>query len=53
MRSAVPEGASILLAWCSSMISAESKNRAASAANRIIKIAPMEKLGAISTRTSG
>ena len=53
VRSAVPEGASILFAWCSSMISAESKKRAAWAANRIIKIAPMEKLGAMSTRTSG
>ena len=35
------------------MISADSKNRAAWAANRIISTAPTEKLDAISTRTEG
>ena len=35
------------------MTSAESKNRAASAANRIIKMAPTEKFGTTRTRTSG
>ena len=47
MRSAVPDGASILFAWCSSMISADSKKRAAWAAKRIISTAPTEKFGAI------
>src|SRR5581483_6698413 len=51
VRKAVPDGASILAAWCSSMTSADSKNRAASAANRIMRIAPMEKFGTTSTRT--
>ncbi len=53
VRSAVPDGASILFAWCSSMISAESKNRAAWAAKRIISTAPTEKFGAMSTRPPG
>ena len=35
------------------MISADSKKRAACAANRIISTAPTEKLAAISTRTEG
>ena len=34
---AVPDGASIFWSWCSSMISAVSKNGAASSANRIIE----------------
>src|SRR5689334_5842261 len=50
---AVPDGASTLFAWCSSIISADSKNLAACAANRIIRTAPTEKFGAIMTRTSG
>ena len=49
----MPEGASALSGWWSSTTSTDSKNRAASAANRIISTAPMEKLGAISTPTSG
>ena len=53
VRSAVPDGASILFAWCSSMTSAESKNRAAWAAKRIISTAPTEKFGAMSTRAVG
>ena len=53
VRSAVPDGASALPAWCSSITSAETKNRAACAANRIIKMAPMEKFGTTRTRTSG
>ena len=53
VRSAVPDGASALPAWCSSMTSAESKKRAAWAANRIIRTAPTEKFGAMSTRAPG
>jgi hypothetical protein len=44
---AVPEGASNLLSWWSSITSAESKNGAASSARRIISTAPMAKLGAM------
>ena len=44
---AVPEGASALPSWCSSMISTCGRKRAASAANRIISTAPMAKFGAI------
>src|SRR5581483_4162200 len=51
VRSAVPDGASALFAWCSSMTSAESKNLAAWAAKRIIKMAPTEKFGTTRTRT--
>jgi hypothetical protein len=43
---AVPDGLSTLSAWCSSTISARSKNRAASAAKRIISTAPIAKFGA-------
>ena len=43
---AVPEGASTFWSWCSSMISAVSKNGAASSAKRIISTAPMAKFGA-------
>ena len=46
---AVPEGASTLPSWCSSMISAVSKNGAASSLNRISSTAEIEKLAA--TRT--
>ena len=53
VRSAVPEGASALAAWCSSMTSAESKKRAAWAAKRIIRMAPTEKFGTMSTRGPG
>jgi hypothetical protein len=53
VRSAVPDGASALFAWCSSITSAEGKNLAAWAANRIIKMAPTEKFGTTRTRTSG
>ncbi len=44
---AVPDGASALASWCSSMTSAVSKNGAASSAKRIISTAPMAKFGAI------
>src|SRR5438105_4321286 len=44
---AVPEGASALLSWCSSMISADSNQGAAMAASCIMRTAPMAKLGAI------
>ena len=44
---AVPDGASTLLSWWSSITSAVSKNGAASSARRIINTAPMAKLGAI------
>ena len=53
VRRAVPDGASALSGWCSSTTSTDSKNGAACAANRIIRIAPMEKLGAISTPDRG
>ena len=53
VRSAVPDGASALFAWCNSITSAETKNRAACPANRIIKMAPTEKFGTTRTRTSG
>ena len=53
VRRAVPDGASILFAWWSSIISADSKKRAAWAAKRIISTAPTEKFGAISTRAPG
>jgi hypothetical protein len=46
VRIAVPDGASILASWCSSMISAVSKHGAASSAKRIMRTAPMAKLGA-------
>ncbi len=43
---AVPEGASTLPSWCSSMTSAVSNQGAASSAKRIMSTAPMAKLGA-------
>ena len=43
---AVPDGASTLASWCSSITSAVSKNGAASSAKRIISTAPMAKFGA-------
>ena len=43
---AVPDGASALLSWCSSMTSAVSKNGAAISAKRIISTAEIEKLAA-------
>ena len=46
VASEVPEGASTFWSWCSSMISADSKNGAASSAKRIISTAPMAKFGA-------
>ena len=49
VTSAVPDGASALLSWCSSMISAVSKNGAASSRRRISSTAEIEKLAA--TRT--
>ena len=44
---AVPDGASALASWCSSMTSAVSKYGAASSAKRIMRTAPMAKFGAI------
>ena len=49
MRTAVPDGASTLPAWCSSITSTESKNRAAWRANCMASTAPTPKLGATST----
>jgi hypothetical protein len=49
VRAAVPDGASTLPAWCSSITSTESKNRAACRANCIISTAPTPKFGAMST----
>src|SRR5690349_7432317 len=46
VRAAVPDGASGLAGWCSSMISARCMCREASAAKRIISTAPIAKLGA-------
>ena len=46
VASAVPDGASALLSWCSSMTSAVSKNGAAISAKRIISTAEIEKLAA-------
>ena len=43
---AVPDGASTLASWCSSITSAVSKYGAASSAKRIISTAPMAKFGA-------
>ena len=51
VRAAVPDGASTLAGWCISMISTDSKNGAARAANDIMSSAPMAKFGAISTPT--
>src|SRR6185312_1906267 len=50
---AVPEGASTLSGWCSSMISTDSKYLAAVAANEDASTAPSAKLGAISTPVPG
>ena len=49
VRAAVPDGASTLPAWCSSITSTESKKRAACRANCIISTAPTPKFGAMST----
>src|SRR4051794_16548744 len=46
VRLAVPEGASSLPSWWSSTISARARWREASAAKRIMRTAPMAKLGA-------
>ena len=43
---AVPDGASTFVSWCSSTISARGMCFAASAANRIIRTAPIAKFGA-------
>ena len=43
---AVPDGASALASWCSSITSAVSKKGDAISAKRIISTAPMAKLGA-------
>ena len=45
VATAVPDGASILPSWCSSMISALSKYGAANSAKRIISTALIAKLG--------
>ncbi len=47
VSAAVPDGASIFWLWCSSMISAVSKNGAAISANRIMSTAPTAKFGTI------
>ena len=51
VRAAVPEGASTLAGWCSSMTSTDSKKGAALAAKAIMSSAPMAKFGAMSTPT--
>ena len=48
-----PEGASSLAGWCSSTISTDGKNRAASWANFMSSTAPMPKFGAMTTPSSG
>ena len=53
VRYAVPDGASALCGWCSSMTSTESKNRAACCAKRIDSTAPIAKFGAMSTAGAG
>src|SRR3954452_4368143 len=53
VRTAVPDGASTLLGWCSSTTSTEGKNRAASCAKRMSSTAPMPKFGAMITPRSG
>ena len=50
---AVPDGASIFWSWWSSMISAVSKNGAASSAKRIISTAPIAKFGAMTAFAVG
>ena len=52
VRIAVPDGASILWSWWSSMISDVSKYGAAISAKRIIRIAPIAKFGAITALAS-
>ena len=47
---AVPDGASGLPSWCSSMISAAGRYRAATAAKRCISTAPIAKFGATNDR---
>ena len=51
VRAAVPEGASILRSWCSSMISTWSRCGAASLAISIMITAPIAKLGAMKAPT--
>ncbi len=51
VRAAVPDGASTLSGWCSSMTSTDSKKGAALAANDIMSSAPMAKFGAMRTPT--
>ncbi len=53
VRAAVPDGASALCGWCSSMTSTDSKKRAACWAKCIDSTAPMAKFGAMRTATSG
>ena len=49
VRTAVPDGESILPAWCASTISIESKYLAAWAANELASIEPIEKFGTTKT----
>ena len=51
VAAAVPDGASALPSWCSSMISTAGRYRAACAANRCISAAPIAKFGATNTPT--
>ena len=50
---AVPDGASTLSGWCSSITSTDSNQRAARAANAMARTAPSAKFGATSTPTPG
>ena len=52
VRTAVPEGASSLLSWCSSMISTSGMYFAAMRLISIISTAPMAKFGAINAGVS-
>ena len=53
VRTAVPDGASTLSGWCSSMISTDSKYREALAAKAEARTEPSAKFGAIRTPTPG
>lgn len=53
VRVAVPDGASTLFGWWSSTTSTDSKYGAAICANFMVRTAPMEKFGAMSTPVSG
>lgn len=53
VRAAVPDGASALCGWCSSITSTDSKYRAACLAKCMHSTAPIAKFGAMRTETPG